>query len=633
MDESLQQKVPQPTEEVNVEYDLAVDFVKFTRRSLFLTGKAGTGKTTFLRYIKNNTSKNTVVLAPTGVAAINAGGCTIHSFFQLPFGPFIPASAPGFTGRTGFADKHSIFKSIRFTKNKIELLMELDLMIIDEVSMVRCDVIDAIDTVLRHFRRQPVLPFGGVQVVFIGDLFQLPPVVPDSEWEVLSEHYDSPYFFSSKVTKQLPPLYLELKKIYRQNEQVFIDILNRVRTNEVAWDDLLLLHENYDPDFKPSANDNYIILSTHNRRVELINTADLERLDSILFQFQGTVKGDFLEKALPTELVLRLKEGAQVMFVKNDPEPEKRYYNGKIGKIKSITREKIIVEFPGNGREMELERVTWENISYTLNKETGEIEEKIEGTFSQYPVKLAWAITVHKSQGLTFEKAIVDLGASFAPGQVYVALSRCTSLKGMVLQSRIARHCIMTDERVVNFAAGEMEKNTLQEILEAEKKSYRQRNVLTAFQVTKLIMILDQLLENNKMRKSEVSAQALSMAEDFVLMASQLSDVAEKFQRELSRLLTEYADTKQGVMLVSRINAASRYFTSFLEISFLKPIQTHRKSLTEKKKVKKYIMELSAIETFLIARIEQIKQVNNHSEELYLETPPATATLPTGLRQ
>ncbi len=595
--------------EVNPEFELAVDFVTLTKRSLFLTGKAGTGKTTFLKQIKNNTSKNTVVLAPTGVAAINAGGTTIHSFFQLPFGPFIPATAPGFTNNSGIADKHSIFKNIHFTKSKIDMLLELDLMIIDEVSMVRCDVIDAIDTVLRYFRRQQSQPFGGVQVVFIGDLFQLPPVMPDNEWAVLKQYYDSPYFFSSKVTQQFSPLYLELKKIYRQNEQVFIDILNRVRTNEVAWDDLLVLHECYDPAFTASDNDNYIILSTHNKKVDSINAAALQKLTTKLHLFKGAVKGDFSDKALPTDIELQLKEGAQVMFVKNDSEPVKRYYNGKIGKVKSISEKEIVIEFPDTNREMVLERVTWENISYELNKETGEIEEKIEGTFTQYPVKLAWAITVHKSQGLTFEKAIIDLGASFAPGQVYVALSRCTSLKGMILQSRIARHCIMADEKVVAFAAKETVNNTLVELLKTEKEFYRQNRLLQAFQFGTLVLVLQQFLESSKMKKTDVDLKGISLAEELVANGLKLKKIAEVFQKELAALL-EKPDESQQEVLHKRVEAASNYFTNSFEHSFLKPVQIHRRSLSGKK-FKKHKTELSELENFFNARITQMNQAKD----------------------
>ena len=598
--------IPNGLEEVNIEFELAVNFVNLTTRSLFLTGKAGTGKTTFLKQVKSNTTKNTVVLAPTGVAAINAGGTTIHSFFQIPFGPFIPVTAPGFTQHPGFADKHSIFKNIRFTKSKIDLLMELDLLIIDEVSMVRCDVIDAIDTVLRHFRRQQSQPFGGVQVVFIGDLFQLPPVMPDNEWAVLKQYYDSPYFFSSKVTQQLPPLYLELKKIYRQNEQVFIDILNRVRTNEVAWDDLVILHESYDPAFKPPDDDSYIILSTHNKKVDAINATALQKLTTKTYYYKGAVKGDFSEKAFPADLELKLKEGAQVMFVKNDTEPVKRYYNGKIGKIKSISDKEIVVLFPDTDREMVLEKVTWENISYTLSKESGEIEEKTEGTFTQYPVKLAWAITVHKSQGLTFEKAIVDLGASFAPGQVYVALSRCTSLKGMILQSRISRHCIKTDERVVAFAEKESANNMLIELLKSERESYRQNRLLQAFQFSTLTLFLQQFLESTKMKKTDVDLKGITLAEALVTNGIKLKEIAGKFQKELILLLEIPVELQQESALLKRVEAAGRYFTESLENFFIKPVQNHRKSLTGKSKAKKYIQELSELESFLKARINQV---------------------------
>jgi ATP-dependent exoDNAse (exonuclease V) alpha subunit len=600
---------PGDQEEVNIEFELAKEFVQFTNKSLFLTGKAGTGKTTFLKYIKSNSSKNTVVVAPTGVAAINAGGTTIHSFFQLPFGPFVPVTAQGFNDNPGFADKHSIFKNIKFNKDKIQLLMELDLLIIDEVSMVRCDVIDAIDTVLRHFRRQQFQPFGGVQVLFIGDLFQLPPVMPENEWAILKAYYDSPYFFSSEVTRQFPPLYLELKKIYRQNEQRFIDILNRVRNNEADWDDLDSLHENYDPLFKAAEDDNYIILSTHNKKVEAINSAALQRLNTEIFRFEGSVKGDFSDKAFPTDLVLQLKEGSQVMFIKNDSEPEKRYYNGKIGTIKTISEKKIIVEFPHTGREIELEKVTWENISYVLNKQTGDVEEKVVGTFTQYPVKLAWAITVHKSQGLTFEKAIIDLGSAFAPGQVYVALSRCTSLKGMVLHSMIPRNCIMTDERVVGFAQRETARFTLQELLKKERQNYRQAKILLAFEFTQVLMFMEQFLENNKMRRNDISPTSIQLAIELVAQGRKLKDIADKFQKELCRIMEENDVHQQEGILLKRIEAASNYFTGFLEEWLLNPLQVHRKTVTGKKKLKKYVKEIAGMENFLNHRIELMKQV------------------------
>lgn len=592
----------------NMEFNLAADFVNNTNKSLFLTGKAGTGKTTFLKHIKSTTKKNAVIVAPTGVAAINAGGTTIHSFFQLPFGPFIPVTAGLFGLHAGFANKHSIFENIRLSRDKIDLLQELDLLIIDEVSMVRCDVIDAIDTVLRHFRKQPYEPFGGVQALFIGDLFQLPPVMPDSEWELLRQYYDNPYFFSSQVTRQFPPVYLELKKIYRQNEQSFINILNRVRNNEVDWDDLETLHNCYNPHFKPVGEANYILLSTHNRKVEAINVVELKKLSTPLYKFEGSLRGEFSEKALPTDLILNLKEGAQIMFIKNDAEIVRRYYNGKLGKIKKILPDEIIVEFTDTGREMKLEKATWENLSYTFNKEKGEIEEKIEGTFTQYPVKLAWAITVHKSQGLTFERAIVDLGASFAPGQVYVALSRCTSLEGLVLHSRISRHCIMTDPVIIEFATNELQGSSLEEMLQDEKQRYLRNNLLSAFEFKKIAIIFSQHFENSKLKKNDDPEIEIEIVDKLLAETTRLQQIASKFLKELDILLKGYKQFNETILLEDRMEAAIKYFTNCIQLALLKPLQDHRKSLTGKNRVKKYMRELIELEGHCNRKIEVMQK-------------------------
>ncbi|MEJ7768122.1 MAG: AAA family ATPase [Chitinophagaceae bacterium] len=587
----------------NHEFNLAVDFVKDTSKSLFLTGKAGTGKTTFLKHIKNTTNKNTVIIAPTGVAAINAGGTTIHSFFQLPFGPFIPVSAGTINPHPDFADKHSIFKNIHFTSDKIDLLQELDLIIIDEISMVRCDVIDAIDTVMRHYRKQLYLPFGGVQVVFIGDLFQLPPVMPEREWKILSQYYQSPYFFSSEVIRQSPPLYLELKKIYRQNDQGFIGILNRVRNNEVDWEDLEILHKCYDPDFKTKGDAGYIMLSTHNKKVEAINAAELEKLATRLFKFKGSMKGEFQQKALPTEMELCLKEGAQVMFVKNDTEAIKRYYNGKLGIIKEISSGEITVEFTDTRREMILEKATWENISYDLNRETGEVEEKIEGTFTQYPVKLAWAITVHKSQGLTFEKAILDLGSSFAPGQVYVALSRCTSLDGLVLHSRIWRQSIMTDPTILEFAANWLKGSALKEILEEEKQSCKLNTIMSNFELTKLSKVFHQHLYNNKEKNDGYPAAGIDTAIKLYAEANRLEQVASHFRKELRKLLDECRQQEDSKLLETRLEAATKYFTDCIHLELLKPLDAHRKSLKGRHRSPAYLHQLTQLENYCQKKI------------------------------
>ena len=413
------------TDDQNKIFKLAYGFVNDTNSHIYLTGKAGTGKTTFLRYVKMNCEKNLVVVAPTGVAAINAGGVTMHSFFQLPFNPYIPHAQTGFGMNANVVDKNTLLNNIRFNSQKRKLLEELQLLIIDEVSMLRADMLDAIDTILRSFRRNQ-RPFGGVQMLFIGDLYQLPPVVTDNDKDLFDQHYTSPFFFHAKVFEQTKPLFVELKKIYRQTEETFIDLLNKVRHNRLEYDDFELLNERYKPNFKGEANQ-YITLTSHNFKADKINELELNVLNARIHEFKGEIKNDFGEKQLPTEMILRLKEGAQVMFIKNDSSPEKKYYNGKIVIIHKINNDEITVKFPDKGELLVLEKETWDNVSYELNTEKNEIEEKILGQFIQYPLRLAWAITIHKSQGLTFEKAIIDAGYSFAAGQVYVALSRCTS--------------------------------------------------------------------------------------------------------------------------------------------------------------------------------------------------------------
>jgi ATP-dependent exoDNAse (exonuclease V) alpha subunit len=397
-------------------FQLAVQFVNQTARPVFLTGRAGTGKTTFLKYIRENSFKKMAVVAPTGVAAINAGGTTMHSFFQLPFGPFIPSPQYGWNPEApGFTDPNSLFKNIRFNASKRELLQELDLLIIDEISMVRADMLDAVDAILRHFRQQPLAPFGGLQVLYIGDLYQLPPVVSREEWQLLQQHYASPFFFDAHVVRQSPPVYLELNKIYRQNEVEFINILNNVRNNRLRPEDIERLHDFYQPEFVPSKHDNYITLTSHNVKADSINQEELAKIPGKSQTFEASITGEFGDKAFPAERSLTVKEGAQIMLIKNDKGETRRYFNGKIGTVTKVKEDKLIIAFPDEPEELVLEKETWRNIRYQYDKELDKVEEEELGTFRQYPIRLAWAITIHKSQGLTFEKAVIDAGASFPP--------------------------------------------------------------------------------------------------------------------------------------------------------------------------------------------------------------------------
>jgi ATP-dependent exoDNAse (exonuclease V) alpha subunit len=444
-------------DEFNVEFNSAVDIINNnSHQILYLTGKAGTGKTTFLKYIKETTTKNTVILAPTGIAALNAGGQTIHSFFRIALSLYVPNDER--------LKIPNIYEQCSYKEEKIQILNNLELLIIDEISMLRCDILDVIDRILRVYRKKIDEPFGGVQVLLIGDVFQLPPIIKMDDWKILNMFYDSIFFFSARVIQENKFHYIELQKIYRQHEKKFIELLNKIRINQVNDDDLILLNSKYDPVFCPLEKDNYIILATHNEMVRRTNTAKLEELSTNIERFEASISGDFPDSIMPTEKILELKEGAQVMFIKNDNSSLKRYYNGTITKIKQIKRtteilpdgikvhKSVIVVDDVMGNEIIVERETWKNIKYTWDAKNRKIIEEVIGAFCQFPFKLAWAITVHKSQGCTFEKIIADIGSSFSPGQVYVALSRCTNFDGLVLKTPVPRNAIKVDKKAIEFS-------------------------------------------------------------------------------------------------------------------------------------------------------------------------------------
>ncbi len=473
----------------NIEFNNAAEFVRHTDKLIYLTGKAGTGKTTFLKYIRNTTAKNIVVLAPTGVAAINAGGVTIHSFFQIPFGPFVPNDSRLKTNAPETESVETIYTTFKYSEDKRKIIENLEVLIIDEVSMVRADILDVIDKILGVFRRKPYLPFGGVQVILIGDIFQLSPIADNEQWKILSQFYKTPFFFHSKVIEQNTPLYIELKKIYRQNEQEFIDLLNRVRVSEVTSNDFTTLNAKYDPNFSGNGSD-YIILATHNKIVNETNLTKLNQLETELFPYEAKVTGTFPDKHKPTDHCLKLKIGAQIMFIKNDTGEYKEYYNGKIGKIKELQKSSIIVVFD-NDSEVEVESAEWNNIKYTYDKEQKKIVKEIIGTFEQFPIRLAWAITVHKSQGLTFEKVIADLSSAFSPGQVYVALSRCTSFSGLMLKTQLNNAAIKTDSRVIEFAKNETPGTLITEQLNTGKADFYYKKAREDFRKGKIKSVFD----------------------------------------------------------------------------------------------------------------------------------------------
>ena len=599
------------TDSTNTIFKLAADFVNNTSRHVFLTGKAGTGKTTFLKYIKENTRKHTAVIAPTGVAAINAGGVTMHSFFQLPFGPYIPGHQQGFkTYNDNVSDRSSLFKNIRFNAEKRTLLQELELLIIDEVSMVRADMLDAMDAILRHFRKNLYQPFGGVQVLYIGDMYQLPPVVPDNEWDILSPYYESPFFFSAKAIAEAPPLYIELKKIYRQNEQVFIDVLNRIRNNRVSEEDLELLNNRFLPGFTAPKEEKYITLSTHNKKADAINWAELERLPGKAITFNGTISGDFSEKALPTEMSLQLKEGAQVMFIKNDSGTDRKFFNGKLATIKKISADEIIVRAYNNDEELTVEKETWRNIRYYLSRESNRIEEEELGSFTQYPIRLAWAITIHKSQGLTFEKAVIDAGGSFAAGQVYVALSRCTSLHGVVLLSKLYPSAIATDERVIAFARREAAADELQQVLQQEQQIYQAGELIKTFSWTKIVEAIDRFRELMPAKKLPDINAASALRASLFLKTKEQETVAGKFQQQLRQLISQAVQTGNTGILEERVGKAIAWFAKSISEDLLDPLQQHASSLQHAPKLRKYVNEVSGITVVLQS---QLKKITNAS--------------------
>jgi len=426
--------------EGNIELNTAWEFVEKTGKSVFLTGKAGTGKTTFLKRVVEESKKRVVVVAPTGIAAINAGGVTIHSFFQLPLHPFIPGM--------------KIESKFAFSKEKRSIIKTIDILIIDEISMVRSDLLDAIDSVLRRFRNRHK-PFGGVQLLMIGDLQQLSPVVTDEDVQFLSQYYPSPYFFGSHALARTDYVTIELKEVYRQQDAVFISMLNAVRGGRPSIEVIRALNSRYRPGFVPPPDEGYIRLTTHNHIADEYNSRQLSLIDDQAHSFEAEVSGNFPESSYPVDFRLELKAGAQVMFVKNDPSSDKRYYNGKIGIVTDFYEEYIMVQCPGEDEKIAVEPLEWENSRYVINEQTQEMESEVIGIFRQYPLRLAWAITIHKSQGLTFDKAIIDAASAFASGQVYVALSRCRTLEGMVLATPLRQDAVITDLRVEDYIEGQ----------------------------------------------------------------------------------------------------------------------------------------------------------------------------------
>jgi hypothetical protein len=523
---------------------LAAGFVDETAESVFLTGKAGTGKTTFLKRLMETTHKAAAVAAPTGVAAINAGGVTLHSLFQLPLEPHVPGYET--TGQ-----------KFRMGKAKLNLLRRLELLVIDEVSMLRADTLDAIDQTLRRVRRSGH-PFGGLQMLYIGDLFQLPPVVKEDEWAMLKPHYPGLFFFHAHAMRGRQPLYLEFTKVYRQSEERFIGLLNRVRNNALGPDGLAALNARVRPGFRPPPGERYIMLTTHNYKADQINRFELDRLPGADSVYAGHLTGEFPEGALPNERELRLRVGAQVMFIRNDPGG--RYFNGKLAEVTALAEDGVQVELADGGGRVDVPQEEWKNIRYRLNEETRKIEEDVLGSFMQYPLRLAWAVTIHKSQGLTFDRAVIDLSGAFAAGQAYVALSRCTTLEGLVLSAPLTPRAVMTDPDAAQYCRGGKGAGELLGRLAEGRKAYWRERVQAYFDWKPLadcLYDLERLLDERRGPEFEGARMKLDA---FRAVSVELGGVAAVFRGQLGRLAEEANRTGDLAALKERCAKAVAYF-------------------------------------------------------------------------
>lgn len=581
-------------ENLSEEAKYTLQFINQTQRSIFLTGKAGTGKTTLLKEIIASTHKNVVVVAPTGIAALNASGVTIHSMFQLPFGGFIPdTTAFHFSDAVKFESKSTLVRHFKMSSLKKSVIRNMELLIIDEVSMLRADLLDAMDFMMQSVRKKKI-PFGGVQVLFIGDLLQLPPVIRDEEWKILRMYYKGKFFFHSHVIQQNPPLYIELSKIFRQTDDVFISILNNLRNNTISQADIQNLNQYVQPNFDLKANKGYITLTTHNAKADAMNAQALQDLEGKLVKYKPEIVGDFPDKIFPVDETLELKIGAQIMFVKNDLSFDKKYFNGKMGIIKSLSAEEILVHFPEENKTIEVEKYEWQNIRYKVNEMTKEIQEETLGTFVHYPIKLAWAITVHKSQGLTFDKAALDVSQVFLPGQAYVALSRLRSLNGLILLSPLRMNGISNDQDVMDYALNKASEEILEHTLQQETKNFILSYLKSTFDWSELAQEWrnHQFSYGEKSESSEKSKHAI-WAKKNAETVGELVGPARKFLSQLDKLFAE--ETFDVAYVSERIQAAYDYFFVPMD-NLVNEILWKLEEIIRIKKVKGFYEEIIALE-------------------------------------
>ena len=592
----------------NHELHLALDFIENTNRNVFLTGKAGTGKTTFLKNVKANSKKRLIVVAPTGVAAINAQGVTIHSFFQVPFGPLVPDKK----------DEYLFQKKMK--SSKINIIRSLDLLIIDEISMVRADLLDGIDNILRKYRYNNK-PFGGIQLLLIGDINQLAPVTKQEEWNLLSPHYETPFFFSSLAFKDSNFINIELYHIYRQENKEFIGILEEIRNNRIEHKTLSRLNERYFPDFEAKPDEGYITLTTHNYRAETINSAELNKLKSKSKFYKSSIDGNFPEYSFPTQENLELKQGAQVMYVKNDTSVDKRYYNGKIGLITELKADSVMVITSGESSPVEVKSEKWENISYSLNAESKNIEEKLLGTFEQIPLKLAWAITIHKSQGLTFDKAIIDAQSSFAHGQTYVALSRCRTLEGIILKTKINDSSIINDDRVKVFTSSVRENLPEESTLIESKKAFQMLLIKELFDFKPMIFPLKNALSIAERNQNTLKGKFWDTLINIkTQIENHIFSVSENFSKQIENKCNENDLPENSEYVRERISKAVEYYLKYIYEN-IKPEIDNLIYTTDNKEVRKeFEKQIGRVEDFIHQKIFCFKGLNSGFEvHKYLE--------------
>jgi hypothetical protein len=550
----------------NTLFDHVRAFVAYTNQNIFLTGKAGTGKTTLLKYIKEHSTKKMAIVAPTGVAAMNAKGTTINSFFQLPPGSFFPGDITMENLQAGILSISSVVSNLTYNREKRNLFRELELLVIDEISMVRCDLLDVIDALLRESRNNNA-PFGGVQLLLLGDLYQLPPVTKREDWAFLSKAYASPYFFDAQVIRRNPVLQVELTRVFRQTEPEFIEILNDIRNNKISAESLEILNRRYDPQYKATDGISPIIITSHNTEANAINADKLSELSGPEYTFEGEVSGEFRDLNIQAEQSLKLKEGAQVMFIKNDTGENRRFYNGKIGKVKSIAESEIYISFPQE-EDMLLEKSSWQSFEYKSDPSQLIVQQQV-GEFFQYPIKLAWAVTIHKSQGLTFDKAVIDAGKSFVSGQVYVALSRVRTLNGLILKSKIGTDSLRSSPAVINYMNPVAEEELATKLISAEEK-YILQLVLDHFSFERLLNELQKIQDNAELLKAGIAGFSTFLS-DLNTAIRNLVTLSDRFKKQVLQI-QEQSGLQQQDLMQSRIESAVTYFSKEVTMQLLNPL-------------------------------------------------------------